>query len=438
MLELNKHEIGDVLEIGRKEKVLLVLYSICALFVPVYFFASSTGLTLLALDRMPLIATFVSAFILFGYLYLIRQQLYVRFLLPVALYYLLLAIWWRFFFEGLPPLWYLLLGVHIYGLLSLPHASKTALLRYLGIVFAIVMLPGLVYFIVRLLGFDVPHSILNSENLGKVSLNIYYEATPLGVLRISSGTPDYCGIYDESGCLGTFVVLLFIDYVSCSKLKTLKGYRFIRNALLIEALMTFSFAAYVLLVVFAVGTCILERKWKSFAALACLIVILLLFLTIDSNNTVFGRLQHRIAEALLNQTFEYNRISEGLSHVINNNFYRSEDLGVLSFGYGPFAIEDFQTANNLGGYGIEQYLYDYGYIGTALYFVVILVVYYCSGGFSIRQSLPLVCFLISMFQRPAVLFVLYICILILGNLDANRFPPKEQPFSSTSSNIIIS
>lgn len=268
------------------------------------------------------------------------------------------------------------------------------------IAFALMVLPSMVYYLLNIIGVNIPHTTLLSNQLAKYNRGWSYSQYPFGLITRESnfGKIDrYCGIFDESGYIGSLAALFIAG-----------GYGKVDRKwivlLTMEGIFSLSMAFYVLLILFAFTRAFLSGAIKSCIIFIVVILSFNIFVNTDFHNASINHLQNRID---LSSIFlvKDNRASERANDVLNN-FLKNGGLKIL-FGYG-----DGSANKNTLIYGSSSYkmfVYDYGIFGTilfVLYFVFISLIK------KVKISvLPfIIVFLASFYQRPYIFTVVYITI----------------------------
>ena len=360
---------------------------------------------------------------------LIREKtpLLAAYLLPVFAYLLLICVWGRFGLGGSSiAARSIALAFPIYAILCLRRNDKIKLLYSISVVFAVALGLSAVFFILKYLNISFPSFTLESSNPLKIAQGFQYEISIFGGSLLNRyGNLGYCGVFDEAGCVGTFVGLLFIALNECGSLEKYPYIRLIKVAILVEGALSFSFA-FVLMMFAYLAFCLLRRGDLKITAILIVTILAIVFLMVADFQQLgnFASLKTRVESLFSGGGVSNNRVNEQTA-MIMHDFYHTNDIAISLFGYGQSAFAAMASKGMVDGASVEFYLYDYGYVGVALYYFIIVLLNRCSGRSIIGCWLPLLFFLISTYQRPEVMTSLYLAILMLGFIPSRE---KEAKF----------
>ena len=406
----------------RKEQIYkgILLFYVCSVFF-------SNGLCFLTWDsyNQPILAAMISAmsyasvflltFIAFFEShgrFAVNQKILMPLLIGASI-----ILYMRFVgakYTSLPQLSDLRLLLCVSVLLVLKDKYKQIAFEYMLKVFAIFVLPSLIYYLLEIVGISLPNSVLRSDHAGKVSAGMYYSHYPFGlILRNPFGLDRLCGIFDEAGFVGTISALLFAGGYGRVK----KGWLFL---LFIEGIMSFSLAFYLLIVVFVIARSFIKGAIRFASVMLVLLIALVLFVNIDFQNEYIASIQDRLdfSSAFL---FEDNRTSSTFDEEYAA-FWRKGGYPMY-MGYGTGAYNE--NPRMYGSYSFKCLFYDYGLVGALLYFS-----FFVSAAFAFRltfRKIPfLVVFLASIYQRPYVFTMQYLT-LFLTAIVYLRLPERAKP-----------
>lgn len=359
-----------------------------------------------------------------GYiLHIDRTKLLARYLAPCAVMLVMVVTCYRFGLAGVSiPTRLLILIAFCHLLLCLSSTRKRQLLATFTIVFAFLMLLGLIYYLLRLIGIDCTAFMLDSPNPIKVELKQNYSISALGVL-LNKGYGDgfnYCGYFDEAGCLGTFIALLFV----ASQEALWNNNRVLLTSeilLLVEGFFTFSFAFYLIVGLYLLIKCAVARRWSYVFAIVAAVVVIAFVMNWQFDNHSLMRLQERFSDFFNGDKTVDNRLSDA-ANMKMKEFFTADSIGVSLFGYGPSAFGTWQSANVVDGASVYYYLYDRGYLGMFLYFLSFILMFLYASKSGSRSWILLLLFTLSTYQRPEIFTSIYMTILILG---ANRWQKRD-------------
>lgn len=262
--------------------------------------------------------------------------------------------------------------------------------RFLTI-YVVTLIPSLiVYFSAIWVGIDLPHTFLSPLN--ELKDHGYY-AYPFMVISEGLENFRFCGYYDEPGVIGNISGVLLI--VNRCNMRDWKNW-----ILLISGIFSFSLYFYgiVSLYIFFFGS----KEVKI--ALILLVVVAMTYLATSDNvfsNLILARLEMGDDGGLAGD----NRTQESF-----NFFYkRFLDSDMLWFGYGQFYSS---TVVDTGGQSYKHLIVDHGIIMSILY-IVAFFFYYISYNVKKKHLMFLLLILFSiLFQRPFILYILYLFLMI--------------------------
>lgn len=198
---------------------------------------------------------------------------------------------------------------------QLNNKEKSELFVYIASIFAIAVLPSLIYYAITSMGVHLPYSTLLPDHELKNALGIYYEHYPFGLIMKQSGyITRYCGIFDEAGFVGTLSA-----FFVAAGFKRLDKKLWI--VLLIEGLLSFSLAFYILLIVFILAYSWSKGMKKAVGISVMLVAAFLIFMNTRFQSESITHIQSRIdlSSVLLFQDNRSNATTDAIiSDFINN------------------------------------------------------------------------------------------------------------------------
>lgn len=355
--------------------------------------------------------------LLFLLLWRRRSRLYARSLLFPAFMLLTLFFWYAVGINrsGGVPATLLVLAVQAFALSSLRGREQADLLYKIICVFAVVSFAGLLFFLIRFLGIDFPHLEVLPTNSLKLAYGSFYEISFLGGLLNTNGSIGYCGLYDETGYLGTMLGLLFVAADSVKALYRYPKMRLYKAAILVEGIATFSLAFFAILLVYVMCRCLSSHSRRFALLLGGLLIFACIVPHIPIENLTFSRLQERIQDFLLNPGAVLSQRMSVAAQGELDTFFGSDNPLVLFFGFGPSALESWASRMGTDMFSILAFIYDYGFVGIGAYFAMIL---------SAPLSKPDPCrfnwcfilpFIASTYQRPDIFSALAIALIVLSS-----------------------
>lgn len=266
-------------------------------------------------------------------------------------------------------------------------------------VFAVLLVPSVLFFIINLLGIGFPHELLQDyrENSTRVYLHYPFSVMTASVYSVELPMRRLCGFLDEPGALGTFIALILI----ITDLNLKDKYNIF---LFIAGFMTLSTAYYIIiglyfiLVKFKITTKISRKKmWLLFFAIIATVGILILAQYYGVLYEIFGKLfegDARYSNITWQKTTE--KFGNRMTKYLFGNGYHS---GGVDLGYNA---------------SWTVLIYDVGIIGILISVICILFAFNDKSKETYKSMIFRILFLLSMMQRPYILTVPYMCLLFIG------------------------
>lgn len=298
----------------------------------------------------------------------------------------------------------------IFCFLLMPSKEKLKTFNYFTKCFVISLIPGFCYFLLYKLGIDVSIEKITSPNIVLASGgldffgNDYYLLFFGGVIRVYSNT-RFSGIYDEAGLVGTVCSLLLIA-------KNLKfKHDFWAYSLAFFLLFSFSLAGYILIFVGIILK--LFRRYPYRTILLLLFFYILLYFVILITNSFQN------IPSLSNRFY----LDGPLISIVNNRNTSHFEIGFAEFTNSSLITHLFgfgAGSSNINQYmvGSSSYkilIYCYGYVGSSL-ILGIFIYNFLTKKRSFYQYILLFCFILSIYQRPSVMYLFYF-IILFGGVD---------------------
>lgn len=249
------------------------------------------------------------------------------------------------------PIFYVLFCLKPAKLMSLGTAVSKCM--------ACLLLPSIIAFLLFLVGFSLPSV---NVTYGEESLYSYtnYFFFMLDDRLLTAIFPRFSSVFLEPGHLGTATVLLLMT--QCGKWK--KWYNVV---LLIATLLSFSLAAYILLVVIIFLNMWMQKKHilkKMIAVIALLATVTIITVTYNNGNNILNDLIFMRMEVEDGEMSGDNRVTDDFKDEFDS-FCTSSDL---------FLGRDMDASIS-GNSGYRVFIYEYGLVGLMLmtaFFIVIL------------------------------------------------------------------
>lgn len=308
----------------------------------------------------------------------------------------------------------LLAYFNLFLLTTSKRSVRKSVFEKFVILFIISLIPGLIYYIFEKIGISLSIGTLQSENQIAYSNSVeflgqsgYYKLYVGAVMRVSSNT-RFSGIYDEAGLVGTVSALLLI-----ARKFEIKKDRKCRWLLLFN-IISFSLAGYLLIAIYFFIKWMRKGQWKLCVGIIMGLAVLYSLLNLQTNNVLINNLQNRFEITTTGISLINNRetsvFEEGYQEFTNASIYRK------IMGYGRGASNENRYMRGSSSY--KCLLYDYGYWGFFLMIFIITYGYFKKERgkkIDVWELVPFyLVFLISIYQRPAIMYMYYFIILFGG------------------------
>lgn len=319
----------------------------------------------------------------------------------------------------------------LFCLFTRDRNTQEKIYNYFVILFIVSVIPGIIYYVLELFGISLSIGTIQSANQLAYSNSAEYAGGAIGsyklyvgaVMRVDSNT-RMSGIFDEPGLIGTVSALLL-----CSR-----GLKFKKDKqsilLLFILFLSFSFAGYLLFLLYIASYLLKNGKWKFCLFIVCSIICFVILMNIDLSNTPLAGIQRRFQFTengliLINnrQTSTFNR---GYESFVNADFLTK----MFGFGYGASSRNPYL----LGSSTYKLSIYNSGY-----FTFICEILFFCCGIFktiykkSFIENWEKLCllllFLVSIYQRPSVFYAYYFIILFGGAAFIDNKNLIEQKFS---------
>lgn len=299
------------------------------------------------------------------------------------------------------------------------HITLKRVFCYAKTIFAISLVPSLVFFALELIGVSLPAVRLATEE-GRAASGQFYEVI-LGIavrIRSNDGLNRICGIYSEPGFVGTVSALFLAGDNFNLKRKE-------NRIIAISGLCTFSLAFVVMMVIgyllHYLGKMKNRKKsMQGMTGVVCLLLVFFLFMSIPfPKGSALSELQARL---VFSETFFNEERFGGSTSAMRayDQFIRS-DAATILLGYGKDTrvVAGTKTSIWQKVCSYKEYIFYYGMIGFALLISWLVTSVYtkyrdAKGKTWWAILTLLVVFLCSVYQRPEVAYFYYLCLLFGG------------------------
>lgn len=323
--------------------------------------------------------------------------------------------------------WFPFLAISLF--LLYPNEIQLKIYNLYKYVICITLIPSIIYYILTLIGFSIPHDILQSYEVAKRGTNdlyiqngynIYYLHYPFAVqITTFSGSSSFfsifrlCGIYDEAGRVGTLCALFLIS----ERLKIKKDWK--NMVFLIAGILSFSLSFVLLIVIYYVLYSLFNHKQKNIIGLVLLFICYLIFINLPIEQPIIANVQNRL-RITENGLIGDNRTNEAFDLVFAN-FLRGNPFNILlGHGAGTYGI---LTQNNasLDASSYKSQIIEYGFLGFALillWIILIAFILYKRNKVKHQDAIYILIitleYIINFYQRPSVFYVPYMLIFLGG------------------------
>lgn len=296
-------------------------------------------------------------------------------------------------------------------------------------IFAISLIPGIIVFLLRLVGVDLPHDVIYSTNELKTVIHHYYDHYWGSVIYRAGIGFSFCGMFDEPGTVGTFAGLLLaanmvnIDKQGEGKLKP----SWFDIVILIGGILSSSKAFFAILFIIILHYLLNRGHMKAFAGVLALFISLIVLLNANINYSAIKEIQ-----TIINNYMDTGTLALGRAHAGFDEGWKAflhEAPSFILFGHG---IGTSQSVTAFAGSAeIRMLVYEIGFVGII---GEVLWLYLTAKRSSLKHSriinpsnLLILVFFLSMYQRQNVLSANYIVLLFGGcaNILLNELLQNE-------------
>lgn len=264
---------------------------------------------------------------------------------------------------------------------------------------------GLILFSGICLGLPIPYRVV--PYYGDFTLTASYLNFYIGSAYTDGLISRFCGVFNEPGYLGTISALvLCIERMNFRKIGNV--------ILLLCGVATFSMAFFVIVFIYLVLLSI--KRPIVFVLLLSVGIFIVYILPTLSLGAGFEVLISRFT--ITDGSFEGDNRSNELVDRYLNHLLNSSDL---MWGYGRGFTARLGTSIST----FKSYIIDYGLGGFILSFGSLLISALCYGKKNLYSLFFIICFFISVYQRPNV-FTLPYFVVLYGGLDEIRFSIAER------------
>ena len=350
--------------------------------------------------------------------------------IPIALFFAsmgcVVLLFYQFFLSGRVTttqqpfnLTRILFSVGFMAFILQDHITLKKVFCYAKTIFAITLVPSVLFLALDLAGITLPTVRLAAEE-ARASTGQYYE-TIFGIavrVRSNYGLNRICGIYNEPGLVGTVGALFLVgDNINLKKKEN--------RIIAIACLCTFSLAFVAMMVIGYLLRYLgkmknRKRAIQGLAGILCLLLAYVVFMSIPfPKGSALSELQGRfiVSETFFNQE-RFGGSTDAMQ--VYDQFIRG-DMSTILLGYGKDTrvVEGTNRSIWQKVTSYKEYIFYYGMIGFALLVSWLMLSVYCKyraakGNTRWAIMVLLVVFLCSIYQRPEVARFYYLCLLFGG------------------------
>ena len=309
-----------------------------------------------------------------------------------------LVIWLVYFFSSINgELYFGLLGLMILcGFCVLPNIVKANIYRKYRLWIIVMSILGIIAYLSYSLNLGLPYKIVDFYSVGVEGLYIDYFFSVLlkGVFDLR-----LCGLFNEPGFLGTIIALILI--IEKCNLKKVGNV-----IMLIAGVLTFSFAFYVILIIYFLMR-MLKRPLTVIAIFSIFAVFMNYIQNIRFENSQVQYIVNRfVFDKSTGRFAGDNRTSEDFDIAYQRMIYDGDLL--LGKGLNSMVKKDYTSSS------YKSLIYKHGLLGFVIIVGSLFVASFPIAKRNKKALLFLICFFISIYQRPNVYTLTYFCLLFGG------------------------
>lgn len=304
--------------------------------------------------------------------------------------------------------------IAIFVLLLLPKDIQKQTLNIFAVIFTVfLIIPIITFILTEVFKINIPFSVLHPQDSEKVNIGVFYKHRFLSVqfaqnaLKISR----FNGIYYEAGVVGTICALLLGAY----SYEIFGKNTWKQKLWLLCGICSFSLSFILFSVLFFGIKNLCECKIKNVFTIFFIILVYFVFISINFSNPMLQSIQKRVTFDG-NRLQGDNRVSQGYSRAFND--FNDGNIFNRLFGYGRDSFAKLQNEMKFDGSSYKSIIYDYGYLGFALYvFWFFYIINYVAKKYNVKfkEFVPiLIMQLANIYQKPDVFAIYYIIIFIGG------------------------
>lgn len=256
---------------------------------------------------------------------------------------------------------------------------------------------GIICYILYILNSPVPYRVIDYYSLDGYNQYIDYGICYI-YTNIAGSSVRLCGIFNEPGYLGTFIALILcIEDMNIKKKENI--------ILLIAGFLSFSMAFAMLIFIYLIMK--FSRKPKTLILLV--VVILLYFFVLPKIKTGNQNIDGLLSRLVINENglVGNNRTNARFDYIFDQTFHSSNIIFGNGSGY---------AKNIIGGSfaSVKTYIIEHGLVGCLVFLGYLFFVALQSCKNNINCVFLVLCFFLSVYQRPNIFTMSYFIVLFGG------------------------
>lgn len=265
---------------------------------------------------------------------------------------------------------------------------------FLKKIIVILLIPAMIFFILRIIGINIPFDIIQDYRVSSSRVYIHYPFSILATNRDSINMPSLrlCGFLDEPGALGTYIAMILV----ATDLDLKNGYN---KILFLAGLMTLSTAFWLIIITYILIAKLNLNKFKNINKKAFLLLLLIIIIAISFYR--YGIYEKIFGKLTVNDVRGTQLIWEQTKAEFNGDIWK-------------YIFGDGYYSGNFGSSASWTILiHDVGIVGIIISLIYVFT--YSFGDNFNRKIFGFKCiFILSMLQRPFVLTIPYMMLFIFG------------------------
>lgn len=287
--------------------------------------------------------------------------------------------------------------------------NKISIYKTYSYIFAFSIAIGLLPYILTLFNFNLYYDILIPNHIIKEASGLYYRKIWGTIILFTPPMLRFSAMYDEPGVIGTMCAL----FLAVDSFKLKNNYKNI--IFFIGGVLSFSNSFFIMSSFWYLSRLITSADYKK---IFLLLIFIVMILNLHKIQTSFAPLDRVFSSTRVvnGRLLADNRLPTNTNtHSIWKDFYESQPHEIF-FGKGRGWANN--NPNLTGGWSYDFLILDHGVLGflNILLWLVSYVLYINRKHKNIYVYLLSIIFVLSIYQRPYVMNIQYLIILIGGSL----------------------